>query len=259
MARLTTLKSSFDLLVPNVQLINSVRYVKSKISVKKYREPDYDKKLLLAACEPIKKRDTRPTWEKCRGPRVYKSVLECEPHPYDVIIGEELKAKLEPAKFILFYHRNNLLRDDAIMNKNTLVSAGFSYEDHNRMVYRVATENTKFSCLLPILTKVSSNMIAISNEINFKKFLEADKKLNNCFLLFAYVYDKLVSRVELMKLTRMPGLKEKQGEVLSTLSSPGSTLASSLNYQLSLLSNGLEARCKQLKGDNPTSKEKTDD
>lgn len=252
MAQLTTLSLSpikpLGFLSPSIQLVTSVRYSRKHIPIKDYRDPSYDKKLLLAACEPVKKIERRPRWVTCKGPVVYPTLLNSvNVHPYYHILAQELKAKLEPAQFILFYHVNNNLKDDKMNNRNAIIKAGFSYEYQHPLVYRFAVEDTKFRSLLPFLTSVRSNLLAISNEIDFKKFLEAEKKLVNCILLFAYVYGRLVSKAELMKLTKMPGIKETRGQLLSTLSTPSATLASTLNYQLSLLSNGLNARIEQLK------------
>lgn len=249
----STVSLSQRLLLPPIPLTCSVRHARKAIPIKKFREYDFDKKLLLAACEPVLKRDTRPSWEKCLGPIVESSVLKSEPHPYDVLIGEELKQKISKAQMIVFYHNNVIIKDASIINKNALFDAGFTYEYHNRMVYRLAFENTKFASLVPLMTSVNTNALALSDRINVQAFLEADKKMMNCFVLFAYVYGRLVSKVELLKLAKMPSIKKVQGQLLSTLSAPGSNLASSLNYQLSLLSSGLDARAKQLQSSQPSS------
>ena len=246
MALISFPKAPIYLLSPSLQLI-FVRNLRKELPIKRYKDPCYDKKLLLAACEPVKKIDRRPAWERCKGQIHHVSILESTNiHQYDQIIGNELKQKLLPAQFVLFYHLNNNLKDDTMFNRNALIKAGFSYEYHNTMALRLAVEDTKFRSLLPILTSVNSNLLAISNEINFQKFLQADKKLVNCILLFAYVYGRLVSKVELVKLARMPDLQTIRGELLTALNNPGALLTSSINCQLQLLSNGLDARKKQL-------------
>ena len=260
MIKTTSLSSTVSLgqrfLLPAQPLTCSVRNSRKAIPIKKFREYDFDKKLLLAACEPVKKRETRPTWERCGGPVVKSSVLNGEPHPYDLLVGEELKAKISQAQMIVFYHNNIIMKDGIINNMNALFDAGFTYEYHNRMIYRVAFQNTKFARLVPLLTQVNSNALALSNETNVKAFLDADKKMVNCYVLFAYVHGRLVSKVELLKLAKMPSLKQVQGQLLSTLSTPGSNLAASISYQLSLLSSGLDARVKQLQSSQPSSDSK---
>src|SRR6218665_580201 len=81
-----------------------VRYRKA-VYFRKYVQPDYRHKLLLATCEPIKAIDRRPTSEKC-------SRLTQRPpkpdHPYDVLLAKDMEKELDGSQLVCFFQQNQM-------------------------------------------------------------------------------------------------------------------------------------------------------
>lgn len=211
---------------------------------RKYEEPQFDQKVLLAACEPILPADRRPSWEQCKLPEFREMMTQEDCHPLEKIWARQLKEEMAKTRFIAFYHTNPMSDLDFKLRHNALFHRGYKLHRKNRMVYELAIKDTKFECLHPYIGRpgcsYTAMAISFQDKYSIKEILTIDKKLHGLTLLFAFVEDRLVRKDQLIALADLPSLDVMRAQVSATLNHALSSINSTLQYHPSMLAASLQ-------------------
>lgn len=216
--------------------------VRTRVYIKNtYEEPSYDRKVLLAACEPVIARDKRPSWDKCRLTEFkreqLKNMYPNYVHPYDKLLGDKLKQDMLSAHLIAFYHLNIIKNEDYKVIKNRLQHKDLWLERHNRTILQIAIENTKFSVLFPQLVETRNTVICIAKgDADIKTLLQMDKKMPGLTLMFAFVHDRLVRKDELIAYSQLGSLDEVRAQLCATLNHGLASLPAHIAQPTTILS-----------------------
>lgn len=217
-----------------------------RIQTRKYKEPDFEKKLMLALSEPMYKLDRRPTYDRCTGIKLRLNLDKwSDPHPWERIIANDLKEELNSAQLIAVFHQNAIKQVDQRAVRNMLFKKGFIFRHCNRMIYYLATHGTKFGALTPLLAEVQNNVVVTSRKANVAELLQLDKKMAEYTLLYAVVHDRLLRKDELVAVSKMPSLDQLRADLCGTLDMPAHMLAGNIGHHLTALSTNLEQYVKQ--------------
>lgn len=229
----------------------AIRFASNKIYTRKFKQPHYDKKLILAACEPEVALDRTPHWERCKKPTYNPKV---EPHPLEVIQSEELRQEMAEAAFIAFYHINSMVAEDYRVTRNTLTKNGFKLSNFTTQTYKLAIEGTKFESLMPQI-ELESTHIVTCKERKVANLLQLDKKMHTFVLLFGIVEDRILRKDELVEYSQMPSLDQARAQLCQTLELSARMVTDNLGHHLTSLSANLEQYVKQKQADKETKEE----
>jgi len=211
---------------------------------RKYVEPCFDQKVLLAACEPILPANRRPSWERCKLPEFREVMTQKDHHPLEEIWARQLKEQMAKTRFIAFYHTNPMSDLNLRLRHNALFHKGYKLHWKNRMIYELAIKDTKFECLLPYIGRpgcsYTAMAISFQDKYSIKEILTLDKKLHGLTILFAFVEDRLVRRDQLIALADLPSLDVMRAQVSATLNHALSSINSTLQYHPSMLAASLQ-------------------
>lgn len=216
--------------------------VRTRVTIKnKYVEPSYDRKLLLAACEPVIPRDKRPAWERCRKSEFERqSAANMYPnsvHPQDKLLGDKLRQEILSADLIAFYHLNSITQESFTLIKNRLQHKDLWLKCYNRSVYRVAIENSRFETLRPLVCDVPNTAIVIAKgDADLKTLLQMDKKMSGFVLMFAFLQDRLVRKDELIAYSQLGSLDEVRAQLCATLNHGLASLPAHIAQPTTMLS-----------------------
>ena len=205
----------------------------------KYREPSYDRKLLLAACEPVIPRDRRPSWDRCKLPEFEAKKQEGQQrvHPYEVILSKELRQEMQDSHLIAVYHMNSMTDEAYKKVKNALQHQDLWMKGLNRRVYRDAIRDTKFSSLEPLLCSVGYTVLVIAKgDANVQTLLTADKKMPGFIFMFAFLHDRLLYKEQLLAVNERGSLQNVRAQLAGTLNHALASLSAHITHPTSLLS-----------------------
>lgn len=223
---------------------------KGSFEPRKYREPDYDKKLLLAVCQPQKIMDTRPQWDRCSK---LNMVTEKFIHPYEKLLANDLIDDLETSRMAIFLHRNTLNTDDHITYKNILFKNDFLFRIYNNSTAHYAFKGTKYEHLIPL--HVSGNALIIekpgreSNELRISQLLGLLRKMHSLIPMYGIVDGNIVSKDDLQFLAQNSA-QQLHYQLSSIIAASSAKVASNISHHLSRLSNNLSQYIKQKEEEN---------
>ncbi|XP_022703062.1 39S ribosomal protein L10, mitochondrial-like isoform X2 [Varroa jacobsoni] len=187
-----------------------------RIQTRNPPEPHFDRKAMLEVCKPIIPPKEKVCGHLNRVERIY------EPHPWNVLKAKRLRANLEEASMILFYHKNSVKRED-------------DFKIHNML----------FKKKLYLQTNISNeNAIIISPHKNITVAIELLKKMPQ-YILLAGVIDRIfLSRDQLQWLATVPSIGFVQAITAKLLATHSQNLCFNLNRHQLRLSNFLAEHSK---------------
>ncbi|XP_053212273.1 39S ribosomal protein L10, mitochondrial-like [Panonychus citri] len=218
---------------------------KKKLTLRSPQFPVYEKKLLLAACEPIMKRvSDYPTSITCPN---LKSDENFEPHPYVKILADEFKSNLDKSTLTIFYHVNSI--DDLTYkeNKNLIMRLGFKVEIYGNDVAELALKSTRYRPLLKFYSRSVKTAVAFGDNVSISKvnnLLKLERSAPFMILMFGIYENQVLRKNELKELANLPGLPILHAQLVHTLNSFASSLSSTLDYHGKQLSLSLETYSK---------------
>ena len=223
--------------------MNQVRWCSKRIQTRKYRQPHFENKLALALCEPVRKIDRRPSYERCSNAR--KAEKAWQVHPWEEMIAADLKSELLESRLVAFYHMNAMKSLDRRSAVNMLFKKGFMYRQFARVVYQMAIKDTKYASLSTFLNDSPYTCLVTSRTENVGELLKLDKKMPDFVLLFGVVDDKILRKDELIAYSQLSSLEQQHANLCATLDSSAQAVSSNIGYHLSMLSSNLEQYVKQ--------------
>ncbi|XP_074599462.1 mitochondrial ribosomal protein L10 [Brevipalpus obovatus] len=204
---------------------NQVRY--KKINERLRQEPTYDKKLLLAACEPIPfPKSSLPTSVTCSNLR---KIDNPPVHPYVQVLADEYTEYLTRSTLVAFYHVQPVEYRTWRACYNFLFNKGFIMKKYDQEVADVALKSTKWQPLLKFYQRSAETHIVFGDSFDVKPLFAAEKKFPNFVLMFAVADDRILRRDEVESL--MGNTRDMvNAQLVHLLSNPGSSISSSISH-----------------------------
>ncbi|XP_022703061.1 39S ribosomal protein L10, mitochondrial-like isoform X1 [Varroa jacobsoni] len=208
-----------------------------RIQTRNPPEPHFDRKAMLEVCKPIIPPKEKVCGHLNRVERIY------EPHPWNVLKAKRLRANLEEASMILFYHKNSVKREDDFKIHNMLFKKKLYLQTNiSNEVTRLAIKDTFLANATPFT--FSKNAIIISPHKNITVAIELLKKMPQ-YILLAGVIDRIfLSRDQLQWLATVPSIGFVQAITAKLLATHSQNLCFNLNRHQLRLSNFLAEHSK---------------
>ncbi len=212
-----------------------IRYRK-QIYFRKYREPNFVRKQMLAICEPIMAKDKRPHSERCINllPKAERQI-----HPYDKLLAEDMKQELRSSRMICFFHQNVMTIIEKRETRNLFQKEDMFLRYYNPDIAQMAMNGTKYESALH-LAKLPNFTILFSAEPQVSKLLKLNKKCPQLILLAAIIDDRFLSVEDIKAYSRLPDLQTMRSELSHTLSLAAKSLSNKTIYPISNLTNSLD-------------------
>ncbi|KAI2796172.1 hypothetical protein RDWZM_007434 [Blomia tropicalis] len=221
-------------------LINSVqvRYRKA-VSFRRYKQPDFRQKLLLAVCEPIFPRDHRPSSEKCFN------LTELPPkpdHPYDVLLAKDLLDELKNSSIAIIFHQNQMNTNERRLLKNEYEHEGFALRYYNRDIVRIACTETRFKPLNDFAVDYHFTILFGNKIEKIPKLIRIAKKYPGVIPIAALLDQRrLLTIKQLETLPELINLDTQRAMLCHTLNVAQQGLLRSLNHHQTELSRLLKS------------------
>ncbi|KAI1297125.1 39S ribosomal protein L10, mitochondrial [Halotydeus destructor] len=241
MANLILNNSRFNvnrLVVDFAPSVGQVRW-SSKPYIRKFKQPHFDKKLILAASEPIKAIDRRSTWEKCTLYKVDEA-MNRPIHPYEEILAREFQDLMMSSRFVAVYQENSITSEDKRLTKNMLQKKNYTIKHFNRNVYKAGLKDTKYSSIMSTFLEFNKTVIVACPEPEVAQLLAMDKKMFQYVLLFGIVDGQVLRKDQLIEYSQLASLDAMRSSLCFTLESAARSVSDNINHHLVSLSSNLE-------------------
>lgn len=206
---------------------------------KRPREPDFEKKLLLAVMEPSFRTDSSPQSVKCAQKMQERHEKQKEIHPYVLLQADQCRQELE-SPFVYLFHINPTKSEELRKIKISMLKNEIHFRQYSIQVLETAMHGTRFSSLADILVYYGVFCFSHKNRLPFLNKLT--KKHPNLILLGAIAENRVMNKEQLTEYTNLPSIDVLRAQLCHTLSTPSTAIHSSLGYHLTDLSSSLQRR-----------------
>lgn len=228
----------------NVRAISTTdKCFRGKINIQKPRPPHYDRALFNAVTAPILLRPS--ITEECYQKQLRKqnrSSAERKINPLDVIIAKEVSDRLNQSKLVAIFHVNSIKSDDMFKAKVAFHKANMHLKAHGMSILRKVMTGNQYETLLPLFR--SQNCMVFSEEPKIDQLLKIVKKTPQLILLAGVVENRLLSKNELVDLSKLPNLTIARSQLVGVLNSVGAGLVSNLQAHQTNFCNLLDVHAK---------------
>ncbi|XP_037024623.1 39S ribosomal protein L10, mitochondrial [Bradysia coprophila] len=229
---------------PNVKAISTTQQCyRGKINIQRPRAPHYDRALFNVVTEPIIPRPTLT--QECYQRRLQKQFVgarEKVVNPYEVIIAKEVFKRLNESKMVAIFHVNSINADDMFKITVDLHRQNMHLKAYGKAIMEKAVVGSPYETILPLFG--SKNCIVFCEEANVGQLLKIIRKAPQLILLAGIVENQLLSKNELVKLSKLPDLTTARAQFVGVLNSVGSGLVSNLQAHQTNLCNLLDLHAK---------------
>lgn len=228
----------------NVRAISTTeKCFRGKINIQRPRPPHYDRALFNAVTEPIVPQPT--ITQECYQKRLEKQFVGAsvkQINPYEVIIAKEVINWLQHSKLVAIFHINSINSDDIFKVKVAFHKENMHLKSYGMTIMEKAMIGNQYEPLLPLFS--SKNCIVFSEEAKIGQLLKIVKKTPQLILLAGVVENRLLSKNELVDLSKLPNLTTARAQFVGVLNSVGAGLVSNLQAHQSNLCNLLDLHAK---------------
>lgn len=219
----------------NVRMISTTeKCFRGKINIQKPRAPHYDRALFNAVTQPLVPRPslTQECYQK-RLEKQFTGEVEKQINPYEVIIAKEVINWLNHSKLVAVFHINSIKSDDMFNIKVAFHKENMHLRAYGKGIMEKAMIGNQYEAMLPLFS--AKNCIVFSEEPKIDKLLKIIKKTPQLILLAGVVENRLLSKNELVNLSKLPNLTTARSQFVGVLNSVGSGLVSNLQaHQVNL-------------------------
>ncbi|KAG8191744.1 hypothetical protein JTE90_008807 [Oedothorax gibbosus] len=152
---------------------------------------------MIEVCKPIFVPDPTPEWETCT-----KNQVEVPPpHPYEVLLANELNKNWEASRMILFYNVTSMPEADQRQIRNTFHKKDLYFHHYSQRVVELALHNTPFASALYLFQ--SETALLFSEAISIDKVLKLSRKFPQVALMAGIIDNVFYSRSQLQALSEV--------------------------------------------------------
>jgi large subunit ribosomal protein L10 len=229
---------------PNVRMIStSEKCFRGKINIQRPRAPHYDRALFNAVTEPIVPRPSLT--QECYQKRLEKQFVgetEKKINPYEVIIAKEVSNWFKHSKLVAIFHVNSITSDDMFKVRVAFHKQNMHLRAYGMGIMQKAMIGSQYEVILPLFT--AKNCIVFSEEPKIGQLLKIIKKTPQMILLAGVVENRLMSKNELVNLSKLPNLTTARAQFVGVLNSVGAGVVSDLQAHQMNLCNLLDLHAK---------------
>lgn len=197
--------------------------------IRKFREPDKEKKHMLAACQPYFKRVYKLDNETCKGSA---QQIDFEMNGMERILHEELLEDIKNSEFILFIHYAYTKFQSDRVYKNTLTKLGGKFHPLNNRIYKETFKTLKYDHVLPLF--VCRNALLTGETKDLPACVMALNKMPQYILLAGIIDGHLYRHGQLQSIAKADNVEKSRANLLATLYTPSLDLSSYLQYHSSI-------------------------
>lgn len=193
-------------------------------NLRKPKEPDYKKKLLLSLIEPFYEKDKRSDSEKCidwRSARVYV------PHPLIVMLKDDCVKELR-SKFIYLFHMNSISEFNFNELRKDFLRKNIFLRNYTPEVMELAIKDSKFLNLIQFFKHYSC--FAFSETEKLDEVSKLCKESDRITLLGGIFENRILNLQQLEQYKKLGNLDMVRGQLCNTLSTHSTQLSSTLTY-----------------------------
>lgn len=218
---------------------------RGKINIQRPRAPHYDRALFNAVTEPVVPQPT--ITQECYQKRLEKKFVgetEKTINPYDAIIAKEVVNWLDHSKLVAIFHINSISSDDMFNVTVAFHKENMHLKAYGKKIMQKAMIGSRYESLLPLFS--AKNCIVFSEEAKIGQLLKIVKKTPQLILLAGVVEARLLSKNEMVNLSKLPNLTTARAQFVGVLNSVGAGLVGNLQSHQSNLCNLLDVHAKQM-------------
>ncbi|XP_063848232.1 large ribosomal subunit protein uL10m-like [Scylla paramamosain] len=220
-------------------IITAVRTRTRTPNISRPAVPHFTRAVVLELIKPIykKKDESIHPREKCR--RRLKAIEgeTKQVNPYEQILANEFREKIENAKLVAIFHMLPTTEAGLTAARLQLIKLDLRYVKHNNTIMRLAFTGTKHEALLSLYK--STTCTFVGDELAVAKLLKIQKKLSCLVLLGGIVEGRFMSVKDLEHYASLPSLHTLQAQLVSILGTPAQQLSQNLSANQMELSSAL--------------------
>lgn len=228
----------------NVRAISTTdKCFRGKINIQRPRIPHYERALFNAVTEPIIPQPTLT--QECFQKRMEKrsaDTTERKVNPYEVIIAREVLDRLNKSKLVAIFHINSISSDDMFKVRVAFHKQNMHLKAYGKSIMRKAMTGNQYEPLLPLFD--AHNVIVFSEENKIGQLLKIVKRSPQLILLAGVVENRLLSKNELVDLSKLPNITTARAQLVGVLNSVGAGLVSNLQAHQTNFCNLLDVHAK---------------
>lgn len=243
---------SFAALLRTGNALASCRSYHGKINIQRPRTPHYEKQLFQAVTRPQFPRLTAV--DLCQQRRQKKQLTRREPrepHPFKLLLTNELFKWFDEANMILLCHMGSMSQLEYFNFRVECHRKNVTTKIYSRQIIRMALQGTRFEAMLPVLMRTGHNCMLFSNEWAVADVLKITKRMPKMVVLCGALDGRMCERNQLEHVGRLPDKTTLQAQFVATLNSVGGQLVGNLQAHQSNLCQLLDARADALKPATP--------
>lgn len=201
-----------------------------KPNLRKPKEPDFRKKLLLSLIEPYYEKDKRPDAERCAEWSESRAYV---PHPYVVMLKDDCVRELN-SPFIYLFHLNSISENDFNELRKEFLRKNLYLRNYSNEVKELAMRGTRFTNLIDFFKHQSC--FACSEHEKLDAVIKLCKQSDRIILLGGIFENRILNLKDLEEYKRLGGLDGVRAQLCHTLSGQSASLSGLLNHHTRELS-----------------------
>lgn len=238
----------------NVRSISTTeKCFRGKINIQRPRPPHYDRALFNAVTQPIIPRPS--ITQKCYQKRLEKQftgAAEKQINPYEEIIAKEVVNWLNHSKLVAIFHINSINSDDMFNVRVAFHKENMHLRAYGKGIMEKAMLGSQYEAMLPLFN--AKNCIVFSQEPKIGALLKIIKKTPQLILLAGVVENRLLSKNEMVSLSKLPNITTARAQFVGVLNSVGTGLVSNLQAHQTNLCSLLDMHAKSKDGEDDATK-----
>lgn len=205
-------------------------HTERKPNLRKPKEPDFQKKLLLSLIEPFYEKDKRPDSVRCAE---YKESKKYEPHPYVRLLSEDCVRDLK-SNYIYLIHLNSISEYNFNQIRKDFLRKDIYLRNYSPEVMELTIKGTKFSNLLDLFKHYT--IFACSKDQKLDDVIKLCKASDRITLIGGIFEQKILNLKQLEHYKQLGNLDTVRAQLCHTLNTHSAQLSSLLTHHTRELS-----------------------
>ncbi|CAH0748861.1 unnamed protein product [Diatraea saccharalis] len=159
-------------------------------------------------------------------------------NPFERILATECLNWFNTSKMVVFLHMNSISMEYKTPIFATLKKNDMHLRTYGKKIVNMAIKGTRYEAVNCLFT--SHQNIIFGQPDKADKLLKVLKKAPQMVVMGGIVYDRLMSRNELLQFSQLPNLDVARSQLCAVLDSAGSCLVGQLNQSQQTLVSNLE-------------------
>lgn len=196
-----------------------------KPNLRKPKEPDFRKKLLLKLVEPYYETDKRTAAERCVEYRESRAYV---PHPYVVMLKDDCVRELN-SPFIYLFHLNSITENDFNELRKEFLRKNLYLRNYSGEVMTLAMKGTRFANLIDFFKHHGCFACSETEQVNV--VTQLCKESDRISLLGGIFENRILNLKGLEEYKRYGGLDAARAQLCHSLTGHSAQLSGLLSHR----------------------------